>query len=120
MSDLLGSANWSADPGQLRFVPIGTDGPPVGGGFLLLGESEQALGNLHVRGPRQHMISVAPTRSGKGVSLIIPNLLTYGGSVLVVDPKGENCWVTAAHRRNVLKQKTVILDPWREVNRRYG
>ena len=82
MSDLLGSANWSTDPGQLRFVPLGNDGTPVGGRFLLLGESRQVLGNLHVLAPRQHMISVAPTRSGKGVSLIIPNLLTYGGSVL--------------------------------------
>ena len=45
------------------------------------------------------MISIAPTRSGKGVSLIIPNLLTYRGSVLVVDPKGENAWITAAYRR---------------------
>jgi type IV secretion system protein VirD4 len=117
---LLGSANWSTDPGQLRFAPLGNDGTPVGGRFLVLGESREVLGNLHVRAPRQHMISVAPTRSGKGVSLIIPNLLTYGGSVLAVDPKGENAWVTAAYRRNVLGQKTVILDPWGEVNRRYG
>jgi type IV secretion system protein VirD4 len=50
----------------------------------------------------------------------VPNLLLYGGSVLVVDPKGENAWITAAHRRDVLGQKTVIVDPWGEVNRRYG
>jgi type IV secretion system protein VirD4 len=120
MSDLLGSANWSTDPGHWRFEDLGNNVIPMGGRFLLLGESREFLGNLHVRGPRQHMISVAPTRSGKGVSLIIPNLLTYGGSVLAVDPKGENAWVTAAFRRNVLKQKTYILDPWHEVNRRYG
>jgi type IV secretion system protein VirD4 len=117
---LLGSAKWSTDPGHWRFEALGNEGAPVGGRFLLLGESREALGNMHVRTPRQHMISIAPTRSGKGVSLIIPNLLTYRGSVLVVDPKGENAWVTAAYRRNVLKQKTYILDPWHEVNRRYG
>jgi type IV secretion system protein VirD4 len=119
MSDVLGSAAWSTDPGCFRYTPIGNAGAPVQGCFLLLGESH-IRGNLHVRPPLQHMISIAPTRSGKGVSLIIPNLLTYRGSVLVVDPKGENAWVTAAYRRDVLGQKTVIVDPWKEVNRQYG
>jgi type IV secretion system protein VirD4 len=123
MSTLLGSAAWSTDPGHWRYESLGADGPPisrVGGRFLLLGENPYMHGYLHVRGPLQHMISVAPTRSGKGVSLIIPNLLTYQGSVLAVDPKGENAWITAAYRRDALGQKTVILDPWGEVNRRYG
>jgi len=120
MSDLLGSSNWSTDPGHWRFEQLGKAGTPMDGRFLLLGESLQVPGNLHVRAPRQHMISVAATRSGKGVSLIIPNLLTYAGAVLTVDPKGENAWITAPYRRNVLKQHTVILDPWGEVNRAYG
>lgn len=67
----------------------------------------------------RHFVSVAPTRSGKGVSLIIPNLLTYEGSVIVIDPKGENAWITAERRRR-MGQKVIILDPWGEVNRRYG
>jgi len=120
MSDLLGSANWSTDPGHWRGEQLGKAGTPLDGHFLLLGESQQLLGNLHVRAPRQHMISVAATRSGKGVSLIIPNLLNYAGAVLVVDPKGENAWVTAPYRRNVLNQHTIILDPWEEVNHAYG
>ena len=122
MSDLLGSAAWSTDLGQWRYQSLGADGPPIswdGGRFLLLGENPYAGGFLHVRAPRQHIISIAPTRSGKGVSLIIPNLLTYRGSVLVIDPKGENAWITAARRR-ALGQKTYILDPWNEVNGIYG
>jgi type IV secretion system protein VirD4 len=119
MSDVLGSAEWSKDQGHWRYQPIGDAGSPLAGRFLLLGESPNVHGNLHVRPPSQHMISIAPTRSGKGVSLIIPNLLVYGGSVLVVDPKGENAWITAAFRRRN-GHKTVIVDPWGEVNRRYG
>jgi len=119
MSDVLGTAAWSTDPGYWRTAPIGNAGAPVEGSFLLLGESH-VRGNLHVRPPVQHMLSIAPTRSGKGVSLIIPNLLTYRGAVLVVDPKGENAWVTAPFRRQSLGQKTVIVDPWGETNRRYG
>lgn len=45
-----------------------------------------------------HLLTVAPTRSGKGACQIIPNLLTYGGSCLVIDIKGENCAITAEHR----------------------
>jgi type IV secretion system protein VirD4 len=119
MSDVLGTAAWSTEPGYFRYAPIGNAGSPVQGCFLLLGESH-VRGNLHIRPPTQHLISIAATRSGKGVSLIIPNLLTYRGSVLVVDPKGENAWVTAAFRRQAFGQKTVIVDPWGEVKRRYG
>jgi type IV secretion system protein VirD4 len=122
MSDVHGSAAWSTDPGHWRYESLGTDGPPVswaGGRFLLLGENPSAGGYMHVRAPRQHILSIAPTRSGKGVSLIIPNLLMYQGSVLVIDPKGENAWITAARRRQ-LGQKTYIVDPWNEVNSIYG
>lgn len=71
-------------------------------------------------GTKRHLFTTATTRSGKGVSLIIPNLLNYPGSAIVIDPKGENAWITARFRREGLKQKTIILDPWDEVNRRYG
>jgi type IV secretion system protein VirD4 len=119
-SGLLGTAAWSTDPGHWRYEPLGNAGSAIHGGhFLLLGEQWNNPGFLHVRAPRQHMLSIAPTRSGKGVSLIIPNLLTYRGSVLVIDPKGENAWITA-DRRRALGQKTVIVDPWNEVNRIYG
>lgn len=46
-----------------------------------------------------HVLTVAPTRSGKGVSCVIPNLLDHPGSVLVTDPKGENYAVTAQWRQ---------------------
>ena len=120
MSNLLGSAEWSTDTGHRRYDAIGQDGGPLQGRFLLLGESREVLGNLHVRAPRQHVLTIAQTRSGKGVSLIIPNLLNYLGAALVVDPKGENAWLTAPFRQQVLGQKTYIVDPWGEVNRRYG
>ena len=77
-------------------------------------------GHYVTASPSRHMLSVAPTRSGKGVSLIIPNLLRYGGSAIVIDPKGENAWITARYRRQGMQQKTFILDPWGQVNRRYG
>ncbi len=54
---------------------------------------------------------MAPTRSGKGVSAVIPNLLDHAGSVLVTDPKGENYAVTARRRRE-LGQDVHAFDPF--------
>ncbi len=70
-------------------------------------------------GSKGHAITFGRTRGGKGVSSIIPALLTYKGSMVVIDPKGENAWITAERRRQ-LGQRVVILDPWNEVNFRYG
>lgn len=59
-----------------------------------------------------HIISVAPTRAGKGVGCVIPNLLNYSGSMVVIDPKGENYLKTSEYRRTVLGQDIVCLDPF--------
>lgn len=59
-----------------------------------------------------HVLTVAPTRAGKGVGLVVPNLLNYAGSVLVVDPKGENWAVTHRWRKEGLGQRVVCLDPF--------
>lgn len=66
-----------------------------------------------------HALTFGATRSGKGVSAIIPALLTYGGSMLVIDPKAENAWVSIPRRR-ALGQRVVLIDPWDELRRRYA
>ena len=63
-----------------------------------------------------HIVTVAGSRAGKGVSLIVPNLLSYKGSVIAVDPKGENANITAEWREEELKQEVIILDPFGETN----
>lgn len=59
-----------------------------------------------------HLMTIAPTGSGKGRSVIIPNLLHFEGPVIVVDPKGENFKVTARRRRE-MGQAVYVLDPFR-------
>jgi type IV secretion system protein VirD4 len=49
-------------------------------------------------GGPEHVIVEAPTRSGKGVGIVIPNLLTWQGSVVVLDVKRENYEATAGFR----------------------
>lgn len=57
------------------------------------------LGRRHLRhdGP-EHVLAFAPTRSGKGVGLVIPTLLSWTGSTIVHDIKGENWLLTASWR----------------------
>lgn len=49
-------------------------------------------------GGTEHVIVEAPTRSGKGVGIVIPNLLTWEGSIVVLDVKRENYEATAGFR----------------------
>lgn len=64
---------------------------------------------LRYAGPA-HLLTIAPTRSGKGVGAIIPNLLMADRSVLCVDPKGENARITARARRRL--GPVFVLDPF--------
>src|SRR5713101_9280998 len=52
---------------------------------------------LRHNGP-EHILAFAPTRSGKGVGLVIPTLLTWSESTVVYDIKGENWAKTAGFR----------------------
>ena len=63
------------------------------------------------------MLTVAPTRAGKGMSQIIPNLLRYVGSIIVMDPKGENYRLTAGCR-HYEGSRVFKLDPFNLLNER--
>lgn len=58
-----------------------------------------------------NVMTCAGTRAGKGVASVIPNLLMFPGTTVVVDPKGELAEATAAYRRDQLGQKVIVLDP---------
>ena len=58
-----------------------------------------------------HLLTVAPTGAGKGVGVVIPNLLTYPGAVVAIDPKGENYQISA-HARRRMGQAVYRLDPF--------
>jgi len=77
---------------------------------LLIGKSAKG-GYLWYDGDGHTMIT-APPGAGKGVGFVVPNLLSYKGSTLVIDPKGENASSTAKYRRDHLGQDVRILDPF--------
>lgn len=109
-----GSAEWADLKHLQQHGLIGKDGF-----FLGIFEDRGASYPLHYTSDR-HLLTVAPTRSGKGTTAIIPNLLTYEGSGLIIDPKGENAMITAVRRGagdpalNIpgMGQKVHVVDPW--------
>lgn len=100
-----GSAEWATLPYLFDHNIVGDNGFRLG--TFPDGETAQPL---HYDSDR-HLLTVAPTRSGKGTTAIIPNLLTYRGSALVIDPKGENAMITAGQRR-AMGQTVHVVDPW--------
>lgn len=56
---------------------------------------------LRDAGP-ENVLAVAPTRSGKGVGLVIPTLLSWSGSAVVLDIKGENWFASAGWRSEAI------------------
>ena len=121
--NLYGTARW-ATIGDLR-----RNGLLVGGG-VICGQTAKAVLQADARGGttkyrllrpsriishagETSTLMVAPSRSGKGVSTVIPSLLSWAGSVIVFDPKAENWHITAGFRRafsHTLRFSPVIKD----------
>ena len=73
---------------------------------------------LRVNDERHHLI-IGPTRSGKGVSYVIPNALTHQGSMIVTDLKGEIFSNTAGYRK-IMGNQVFLFAPGSERTHRYN
>lgn len=93
--DLHGSARW-ADESDIRQTGLlsARQGVYVGAWSK---ERSRRLRYLRHDGP-EHILAFAPTRSGKGVGLVIPTLLAWSESAVIYDIKGENWAKTAGFR----------------------
>lgn len=83
-----GSARW-ADAADIRKAGLTQ---PAG---VFLGQHDGHY--LRHEGP-EHVLTFAPTRSGKGVGLVVPTLLSWPASAVIHDIKGENWQITAGWR----------------------
>lgn len=103
-----GSARW-ADPREMQRAGLFAEAGPF-------------LGKVNGRylrhdGP-EHIMAFAPTRSGKGIGLVIPTLLGWTGSVVVHDIKGENWSLTAGWRSRF--SHCLLFDPTNALSARYN
>lgn len=94
-----GSARWAEDKEIRAAGLLGPDG-------VVLGRYEREY--LRHDGP-EHVLCFAPTRSGKGIGLVVPTLLTWPGSAIVHDIKGENWTLTAGFRSK--HGRVLLFDP---------
>ncbi|MBR0963995.1 conjugal transfer protein TraG [Bradyrhizobium diazoefficiens] len=103
-----GSARW-ATASEVRTAQLmGPDGVVLG-----------RFGRPYLRhnGP-EHVLCFAPTRSGKGVGLVVPTLLTWPGSCIVHDIKGENWNLTSGFR--ALHGRVLLFDPTNQRSAAYN
>ena len=94
-----GSARWAEKEEVSAAGLLGPDG-------VVLGRYDRDY--LRHDGP-EHVLCFAPTRSGKGVGLVVPSLLTWPGSAIVHDIKGENWQLTAGFRAR--HGRVLLFDP---------
>jgi len=94
-----GSARWATTQEIRKAGLLKPDG-------VILGSHRRNY--LRHDGP-EHVLCFAPTRSGKGVGLVIPTLLTWPGSAIVHDIKGENWHLTAGWRAHF--GRVLLFDP---------
>ncbi len=103
-----GSARWADDTDIRRANLLGEQGVVLG----LHGDRY-----LRHNGP-EHILAVAPTRSGKGVGLVLPTLLTWPGSTVAHDIKGENWMLTAGWRAKF--SHCLLFDPTNPLSARFN
>jgi type IV secretion system protein VirD4 len=94
-----GSARWATLPEVRVTGLVAPDG-------VVLGRLDHNY--LRHDGP-EHVLCFAPTRSGKGVGLVVPTLLTWPGSCIVHDIKGENWTLTSGFRAR--HGRVLLFDP---------
>ena len=97
--DTYGSARWAEERDIREAGLFDPDG-------VILGKRDHTY--LRHDGP-EHVLCFAPTRSGKGVGLVIPSLLTWPGSAIVHDIKGENWQLTSGFRAK--HGRVLLFDP---------
>lgn len=73
-------------------------------------DKKGALHYLRHNGP-EHILCYAPTRSGKGVGLVVPSLLSWGHSAVITDLKGELWALTSGWRQKYAKNKVLRFEP---------
>jgi type IV secretion system protein VirD4 len=98
---LYGAARWAHEAELVRSGLRAKHG-------IVLGRSR---GRLLVFGGSEHVLLYAPTRTGKGVGVVIPNLLSWPDSTVVLDVKREN-WEASAGFRAAHGQQVLMFDPF--------
>lgn len=107
---LHGSARWARFDDVKKMGLLSSEGVVVGA-F----ETKKIFGknskHYLIHNGAEHILTYAPTRSGKGVGLIVPTLTTWKHSVIATDIKGELWSMTAGYRQKYLDNIVMKFEP---------
>lgn len=106
IQNLHGSAHWATKEEIEKMGVLNNANGVYIGGY----KYKNDLYYLRHNGP-EHTIAFAPTRSGKGVCLVLPTLLSWAESALIIDIKGELWALTAGWRKKYAHNKVLKFDP---------
>lgn len=105
-ADVHGTAHWADEKEVEDAGVLQNEGVYIGAWVDKKGSTRY----LRHNGP-EHVLAFAPTRSGKGVGLVLPTLLSWPESTLVLDIKGENWALTSGWRQKYANNKVLKFDP---------
>ncbi|MGB6229475.1 MAG: conjugal transfer protein TraG [Litorimonas sp.] len=103
-----GSSRWATDTEMKRAGLFGRAG-------VFIGRTKDRY--LRHDGP-EHVMTFAPTRSGKGVGLVVPTLVSWPHSTVVHDIKGENWQLTSGWRSTF--SHCLLFDPTNPASAKYN
>ncbi|RAX56589.1 conjugal transfer protein TraG [Helicobacter monodelphidis] len=103
---LHGSAHWATKREIEEMGLLGNENGVFVGGW----KENNTLHYLKHNGA-EHLICIAPTRSGKGIGIIIPTLLNWNESLLCIDIKGENYALSAGFRKKYFNNRVMFFNP---------
>ena len=111
LESIHGSAHWATFKEIQQAGLLDEDGNPFSEGVVIGGVKIGKKIKMMRHNGKEHVLCYAPTRSGKGISLVLPTLLDgWRESVFVLDIKNENFSLSAGYRAKELGQKILRLD----------
>ncbi|MEL0120529.1 MAG: type IV secretory system conjugative DNA transfer family protein, partial [Opitutae bacterium] len=103
--------------GSARWMKISEARKYLSNGSLIVGECPRSVLQLGAKDPdllrfdgSGHLLTVAGSGSGKSISVAIPNALSWTGSLVAHDPKGELARLCSRQRRN-MGRNVAVIDP---------
>lgn len=105
--NIYGDTKWSTDKDLTKAKLVSSEGKDAKG--IIVGK----VNNKLIRFASDEFVSLgAPTRSGKGTGIVIPNCMSLNENIVVLDIKGECYDYTSKYRRDVLGHEIFVFNPF--------